>query len=58
MKKCKCLHTEDTLVIEKSRKIGNTIEVQKAVLTEFCKDCEVEREFFVMGGLLYNDLKL
>jgi hypothetical protein len=52
----KCTHadTEDTLIIEKGRKCQGMYLLQQATLVQLCKGCQVELNYYVAGGILFN----
>ena len=54
-RKCKHIDTENTLCIYEEKRLAGMIMLKKAILTEVCKDCDSETDYFILGGILHSD---
>ena len=53
-RKCNHADIETTLILSgDEKKIGNITMLRKATLIEFCRECEMEFNYYVAGGVLY-----
>jgi hypothetical protein len=51
---CNHADTDDTLIIAKGREYNKYTVLRQAVLVQTCKDCNVEINQYVAGGVLFQ----